>query len=101
MTSYGKKVKKVIRYGLYLFVIYLIQAEVMTYIRLMRTTPLLLPMAAVGVAMFETPEKAGVLGLFAGMLCDVSFNEPAIKFTLLLTVVCMVVPVLCDVVLNR
>ncbi len=94
-------VRAAVRYALILIAVYFIQAELLPHVRIIRMTPVLLPLAAVAFAMWKTPEKAGVFGLFAGMLCDVSFNEPVIKFTLLLTVVSVIVPLLCDTVLSR
>jgi hypothetical protein len=64
---------------------YLLQACVFSRLPLAGARPLLLPAAAVGVALFEGPGTGALFGLFSGILCDSALGEPAILFTLMLT----------------
>jgi hypothetical protein len=60
---------------------------VFTYIPIDGIIPVLLPTAVVGIATFEGSSRGGGYGLLAGMLCDVSFNQPVIVMTVVLTLV--------------
>lgn len=88
-----------IYHALFLLVVYIVQALVLPYVKALPSIPLILPLAAVGVAMFEGGGRGAVAGLFAGVLCDLSMNRPAAQFTLLLTLICIVICVLADAVL--
>lgn len=69
----------------FLLILYILQGMIFTHITLWGVKPLLLPLAVAGVALFDGAFAGGVFGIFAGMLCDMSFNEPTIAFTLILT----------------
>jgi len=71
------------------------------YLRLTGLTPLLLPIVSTGVAIYEGRDAGGIMGLFAGILCDVSFNEPVGVFTVLLTILGLIVGALADTVIAR
>ena len=71
----------------FLLVIYILQATVFSRLRIFNVTPLLLPLAAAAIAISEGSVKGGAFGLVAGMLCDLSFSQPTIQFTLALTAV--------------
>ncbi len=81
--------------------LYILQACVFPYVPILRTVPLLLPPAVVGIALFEGSVRGGVFGLFAGMLCDVSFNQPTIVFTIALTLIGVVMGILAETVVAR
>jgi cell shape-determining protein MreD len=66
--------------------------------RLDGLVPLMLPVAAAGVALYEGRYVGGITGLFAGILCDISFNAPAGTFTVLLTLMGLGVGVLSETV---
>ena len=66
---------------LFIVTIYIFQSMVFTYIPIDGIVPILLPIAVVGIATFEGASQAGGYGLLAGMLCDVSFNQPVIIMT--------------------
>ena len=85
----------------FLLILYVLQATVFTSLPLFGVKPLILPVAVVGVALFEGSTKGGVFGLFAGMLCDLSFNQPTVQFTLMLTVLGILAGLVCDTVLAR
>jgi len=63
--------------------------------------PLMLPVVSTGIALYEGRYAGGVAGLFAGILCDVSFNQPAGVFTVLLTFAGLLVGALADTVILR
>jgi len=69
--------------------------------RLARLVPLLLPIAATGVAVYEGRYAGGITGLFAGILCDISFNKPVGVFTVLLTVTGLFIGAIADAVMMR
>lgn len=88
-----------IYHALFLLAIYIIQSLILPYIKAFPSVPLILPLAAVGVAMFEGGGRGAVSGLFAGVLCDISMNQPIAQFMVLMTFVCMIICVLADAVL--
>jgi len=69
--------------------------------RLGGLVPLLLPIAATGIALYEGRYIGGIAGLFAGILCDVSFNQPAGAFTVFLTLSGLFIGTLADTVVLR
>ncbi len=78
-------VLQVLYHALFLLAVYIAQAFVLPFIRPLPSIPLILPLAAVGVAMFEGGGRGAVAGLFAGALCDVAMNQPIASFTLMMT----------------
>lgn len=86
---------------LLLLSVYILQAMVFPYLPLWGVKPLLLPMVVVGVALFEGSRTGGIFGIFAGMLCDISYNQPTVMFTIVLTGVGLLVGFLSDTVLTR
>ena len=86
---------------LFVFVIYIFQSMVFTFLPINRIVPVLLPIAVVGIAMFEGSSRGGGYGLFAGMLCDVAYNQPVIVMTVVLTVVGILVGILSETVMAR
>jgi len=83
-------------HAIFLLTVFVIQSMVFPYLFPLGIIPLILPIAAVGVAIFEGSVRGGVFGLLTGMLCDASFNQPLILFTLLMTVIGLVVGVISD-----
>lgn len=78
-------VKAVVIHAVFLIVVYILQAEAFSRIKILGIVPALLPLATVGVAMLEGNGRGSVFGLFAGILCDISFNQPAALMTITLT----------------
>lgn len=95
-----KGVEKVLFYALLLFGLYILQAMIFTHLPIFGVKPLLLPVAVMCVALFEGTAGGGAFGLFAGILCDMSFNQPAIQFTLFLTLLGLSAGYLFDTVLS-
>ena len=85
--------------AVYLFALYILQALIFTRLPIAGTKPLLFPTAVVGVALFGGTVRGGVFGLFAGILCDMSFNHPPIVFTIFLTLTGLIVGMLAERIL--
>jgi len=81
-----------------LIMVYVFQAAVFPFIRFGGFIPILLPVAVTGIALYEGRYVGGLSGLFAGILCDISFNQPVGTFTVFLTVVGLGVGTLSDTV---
>jgi hypothetical protein len=81
--------------------VYILQAMVFVHLPIRGCVPVLLPIAVVGLAIFEGPASGGGYGLLAGMLCDISFNQPALIMTVVLTVLGIVVGILSETILAR
>ena len=88
-------------HALLLMTVYVFQGMIFPYLRLYGLVPLLLPIACTGVAVYQGRVAGGVSGLFAGILCDISFNEPVGLFTIVLTFAGIAVGALSDTVLTR
>ena len=91
----------VVFHALLLLTVYVFQGMIFPYIRLFGLVPLLLPIALTGVAVFEGRDIGGVVGIFAGIMCDISFNEPVGVFTVLLTFLGLLIGTLADTVMTR
>jgi len=76
---------KILLHGAALLIVYVLQAAMFPRLAILGVKPLLLPVIVVCIAMHEGPVRGALVGLAAGILCDVSLNEPAVLFTLLLT----------------
>ena len=86
---------------IFIIIIYILQSMVFTYFPINGVYPVLLPIAVVGIATFEGGARGGGYGLLAGMLCDVSFNQPVAVMTVALTFVGIVVGVLSETIMAR
>lgn len=85
-------------HALLLVVVYMFQGAFFPYMRVGGIVPLLLPVVVAGIALYEGRDAGGVCGLFAGILCDISFNQPIGTFTVLLTVAGLGVGILSDTI---
>ena len=88
-------------HALLLVAVYVFQGMIFTYMRLNGLVPLLLPVVTTGVAIYEGRYAGGMTGLFAGILCDISFNEPVGIFTVILTLTGLSVGAMADSVIMR
>jgi len=84
-----------------LMIVYIFQSMIFPYLRLAGLAPLLLPIVSTGVAIYEGRYAGGITGLFAGILCDVSFHQPTGVFTVLLTLMGLLIGTLADTVITR
>ncbi|MDR3209557.1 MAG: hypothetical protein LBT36_02900 [Oscillospiraceae bacterium] len=96
-----RTVMMVVYHTLFLIIVYVIQGLILPFVSALPTIPLILPLAAMGAAMFEGGARGAAMGLLAGALCDISFHKPIASFTLLLTVICLIIGVLADTVFAR
>ena len=94
-------VVSILLHTLLIVTVYVFQAVVFPFMRLGGLVPLLLPVAGTGIALYEGRDVGGVAGLFAGILCDISFNQPAGVFTVLLTLTGLFVGALADAYILR
>jgi len=97
--------KRLIRCGLIhiavLLLLFVLQDMVFPLLRIFRAAPLILPLAVVGVGLFEGPTWGGMFGLAAGVLCDAAFSNSTVMFTILLTALGMGVGLLSNYLLSR
>jgi len=91
----------VILHALFLMIVYVFQGIIFPYLRSYGLVPLLLPIATAGVAVYEGRYTGGIFGIFAGVMCDVSFNKPAILFTIVLTIAGLMIGTVADTVMTR
>lgn len=85
----------------FVFLVFVMQSTVFTHLRIFGAMPLLIPVASVCISLFEGSERGGVMGLICGILCDLSFNQPTIEFTLTLTIIGVGTGILCEQLLDR
>ena len=62
-------------YALALLPVWFLEAYVFSRISLWSTTPMLLPLAAVALAVLEGALAGAGFGIFAGMLCDMTYGS--------------------------
>lgn len=86
---------------LFIILVYIFQAMIFTYIKIDGVIPVLLPIAVVGIATFEGSSSGGGYGLLAGMLCDISFNQPVSVMTVTLTLIGIIVGILAESVMAQ
>ena len=91
----------ILLHGLLIVTVYVFQGVILPFMRLNGLVPLLLPIASTGIALYEGRYTGGIAGLFAGILCDISFNHPVGVFTVLLTITGLAIGTLADTVVLR
>jgi len=88
-------------HALLLLAAFIFQGMVFPHLRIAGLAPLLLPLVGTGIAVYEGRFGGGVAGIFAGILCDLSLNEPIGLFTVLLTFTGLFVGTLADSYITR
>lgn len=88
-------------HGAVLLVLYTLQAMVFPHLRIWNAAPLILPLAVVGVGLFEGPTWGGWFGLGAGILSDAAFSDATVMFTILLAAVGLLVGLASEYLLRR
>ena len=101
LANSRSRVVSIILHTLLILGAYVFQRMIFPYLRLYGLVPLLLPLASTGIAVYEGRDAGGIAGLFAGILCDVSFNEPTGVFTVLLTFLGLLAGMLTDSLIKR
>ena len=77
------RVRRVLKYALYLFLALLVQNMLFTQLRIAGVCPMILPAVAIAVGMFEGATWGAVFSLIMGIFADMAFVENTILFTLL------------------
>lgn len=98
--SRSGKIIKYLSLTAFVFLTYVFQGMILNNLEILDTTPLLLPLTAVVIAMFEGSVCGAAMGLVCGIFCDLSFNQPTVVFTLLLTIIGAALGILCKEVLE-
>ena len=93
-------IMNIVRHGILLLVLYILQGLVFPWFRT-GAVPLLLCVVVAGVAHFEGSGNGGVFGMFAGMLMDLSLGKPLLVFTLAYTVMGIVMGALGETLFTR
>jgi len=103
MKSLKKQVliTNVLLHALLLITVYILQSMFFPFMRIGGLVPLALPLVVAGVALYEGKYTGGVVGIFAGILCDMSFNNPVGVFTVFLTIAGLVIGALSDTIVLR
>jgi len=84
-----------------LAVIYVLQSMVFSRLRIFGIAPLILPLAVIGVGLFEGPTWGGAVGLAAGVISDTALFGAPVLFTILLTGIGMGVGLASSYLLSR
>lgn len=92
---------RILTHAFVLLILYVLQMMIFSRLRIFTVAPLILPLAVVGVALFEGPSWGGFFGLAAGILSDSAFFNSVILFTVLLTATGMGVGLLSTYLLSR
>ena len=103
MKKLGLSWKSVIKaavYGALLIVLYVLQSMIFPRLSIFGIKPLILPVAVMCVSLFEGPIRGGIFGIFAGILCDLSFNQTVMQFTIFMTILGITAGYLFDTVLS-
>jgi len=103
MKQYKKQayIITIFLHALLLIVAYVFQGMIFPFVRLGGIVPLLLPVVVAGVALYEGRYVGGIIGLFAGILCDISFNNPVGTFTVFLTLMGLAIGTIADIFVVR
>lgn len=89
LKQMGINIKAVLRaaaYGAVLFAAYVMQGMIFPNFPIFGAKPLIIPVLVMCAALFEGEIKAGIIGLFAGILCDFTMNQTVLQFTLFMTI---------------
>ncbi len=100
--NYQKKLRIPVRMlvtVMYLIFAYILQSMVLTRLTIFGVKPLILPLVVAGMALFGGHAFGCTVGLMAGILCDISFNQPTVEFTLIFTLIGLLLGIMSDTVL--
>ena len=91
----------VLAYAALIIVLYFLQGVVFARLPLFGAKPVLLLPAVVCVAMHGGTVRGGAFGIFAGVMCDVTFEQPAMMCTMLFVIIGVLAGMLAEGVLMR
>lgn len=95
-----KTVLNIAYHGIFLLILYFLQAAVFPWIG-NDAIPLLLVIAAAGLSHFTGSGTGAVIGLFCGILCDVALGKPTVVYTVFLSILGLLMGYLGETVLSR
>lgn len=77
------KLRKAFVYAAVVLITLLVQNLILSNITILGASPMIIPIVVVAVGFFESGVWGGVFGLAIGLICDMTFNEAAVMFTVL------------------
>ena len=92
---------KVLRYGLYLLVLLIVQNILFTQLRILGVCPLVLPAASVAMGMFEGATWGPLFSLLLGIFADMAFIENTVFFTLAFPAISFAAAFVANFFINR
>ncbi len=98
--KYRKIILRVLLHGLFLLVLYVLESMVFSRLPILGIKPTLLPIAVVGVGLFEGSLRGCIFGFFAGLLADMSLDTAA-TFAAVLPLVGLLIGLLSEKTLAR
>lgn len=78
-----KKIRIALLYVIYLILVLFLQDTIFARVSFLGVKMLFMPAAVVAVGMYEGGFRGGLFGLLAGYLCDMTFAENTVLFTVL------------------
>lgn len=100
-TLKSKSVIRSLAYIPFLLMLFFIQAAILPRVPIFGVKAQLLPLVVAAAGVCGGVISGGVVGLFAGMLMDISFNEPTIVYTLVFCFLGLFIGYLCDTILIK
>ena len=94
-------VGKVLRYGIYMLVLLVLQNIIFTQLRILGVCPLVLPAAAVAMGMFEGATWGPLFSLLMGIFADMAFIENSVFFTLAFPSISFAAAFVANFLINR
>ena len=94
-------VGKVLRYGIYLIVLLILQNIIFTQLRVFGVCPMVLPAAAVAMGMFEGATWGPLFSMLLGIFADMAFIENSVFFTLMFPAISFAAAFISNFYINR
>lgn len=93
-------VLNIVYHGIFLLILYILQAAIFPWIGT-GAVPLLLVVAAAGLSHFADSGRGAILGLFCGILCDVALGRATIVYTVSLSIIGLIMGYLGETIFSR
>ncbi|NCC67268.1 MAG: hypothetical protein EOM14_03590 [Clostridia bacterium] len=77
------KLRRAFIYAGIVLLVLLVQNLILSSIRIFGVSPMIIPIIVVAVGFFESGVWGGVFGIIIGRVCDMTFNEATVMFTVL------------------
>lgn len=95
------KIKRLLKYALYLFLSLVTQDMLFTQFRIFGVCPMVLPAVAVAVGMFEGASFGAIFSLIMGIFADMAYIENTVTFTLLFPALAFAAAFIAQFFVNR